>query len=88
MNFQRKCFVQLFFVAQKFLGCRNYTGMKILEKEQKNDSFRVSVRNSRFRKRDLFLKRELRSDTLKRSFFMLFFDHYNSSVIPPYLDDL
>ena len=35
---QTKCFVHLFVVAQNFLGCRNYTGMKIYEKEHKNDS--------------------------------------------------
>ena len=27
------------FGAHKFLGCRNYAGMKILEKEQKNGRF-------------------------------------------------
>ena len=72
MIWHTKMFVQLFVVAQKLLGCRNYTGMKIMEKEQKNDRFKVSDRNSLFRKRDLFLNRELRSDTLKRFFSALF----------------
>ena len=74
-----KCFAQLFLVAEKLLGCRNYTGMKIMEKEQKNDRFKVSDRNSLFRKRDLFLNRELRSDTLKRFFFCSF----SIIIIPP-----
>ena len=71
-EFSNEMFVQLFFVAQKLLGCRNYTGMKIMEKEQKNDRFKVSDRNSPFRKRSIFLNGELRSDTLKRSFFCSF----------------
>jgi len=51
---------------------RNDGGIIMIEKEQKKNRFKVSDRNSLFRKRSLFLNRELRSDTLKRSFFCSF----------------
>ena len=54
MNCQTKCFVQLFAVAQKLLGCRNYTGMKLYEKEQKNGSIHSYIVIPRLEKDPFF----------------------------------
>ncbi len=48
---------------------RNDGGIIMIEKELKNGRFTIIFRNSRFRKRSLFLNRELRNMKVNRPFF-------------------